>query len=121
MIDDRTLVLRDGRIVRLSGLDSPRDAFGEPSETAVQAAAFLKDTLSGKTVTLYQTKGSQAGRTNRMGHQLAHLERQEDALWIQGALLSKGLSRVRTSERNPEMAAAMYALEDEARKAGLGI
>lgn len=126
IIDPQTLQLQDGRIIRLAGLDFPDyspQSLGQEGggEYAVLAMDILKDMLTGKEVDLYQTPKEDWGRVNRMGHHIAHLERQEGKLWVQGTLLSLGLARVRTSQRNPEMAAQMAAREAQARADGLGL
>ena len=77
--------------------------------------------LIGKSVALYQTVNRDQGRVNRMGHNIAQLERESDKAWIQGALLSLGLARARTTQRNPEMAQQMYDLEQAAMAQKLGI
>ena len=77
--------------------------------------------MEGEDVLIYQTKNSKLGRTNRMGHQLAHIVRAKDDAWAQGTLIGLGLVQVKTTQRNAEMAEQMYALEQYARteKAGL--
>ncbi len=121
VIDPLTVQARDGRTIRLSGIESP-DLHVEPTgEYAVLAHKILSDLLIGETVTLYQTKNKDRGRINRMGHHLAHLERQSDKAWVQGALISLGVVRVKTTAWNREMAEKMYLLEDLARAQNLGL
>lgn len=121
VIDGLTLLLADGQIVRFSGIDIPDMAPEETGPLALTAIKVLNDMLVNKAVILHQTKKKDWGQTNRMGHMLAHVARAGDGAWVQGTLLALGLARVQTSQRNPEMAAAMYALEVKAReeKAGL--
>lgn len=121
VIDPRTVQLKDGRIVRLTGLDFPDDSIDAPGQLAVTALEVLRDMLEGQSVYLYLTKDKDNGRVNRMGHVLAQLERQSDKVWVQGALISLGLARMKTSQRNPEMAAQMAGLEQNARTQKLGI
>ncbi len=121
VIDPLTVTLKDGKIVRLSGLDIPDFDPYEPGDYAVEAREKLRETLEGKEVHIYQTKNRDIGRTNRMGHELAHLEIKDSKIWVQGMLLEEGLARVRTTQRNREMAQQMYTLEMEARKKEIGL
>lgn len=121
IIDPQTLQLHDGRIIRLAGLSFPDLQVHEAGELSVIAIDILRDMLEGQAVTIYQTKKNNWGQLNRMGHHLAHLERISDKAWVQGTLISLGLARVMTGQRNPEMAAQMYALEKNARQQNLGL
>ena len=121
VIDPQTLQLDDGQIIALAGLDFPDLVVKEPGELALLAAQILRDMLEGKEVRIYQTQGKDWGRSNRMGHQIAHIARKSDGAWVQGVLLDLGLARVMTGSRNPEMAAQMYALEQSAREAKIGL
>lgn len=121
IVDPQTLQLGDGRFVRLAGIDIPDFDPHNPGNLSITAMQVLGDMLVGKSINLYQTKGSDLGRTNRMGHHIGHIQRREDEIWAQGALLELGLARVRTTKRNPEMAEQMYALEQKARSEKLGL
>jgi len=121
IIDPQTLRLKDGSLIRLSGLDFPDYSPDEPGDISITALRVLRDMLEGQDVNLYHTKKSDTGRVNRMGHHIAHLERKEDKAWVQGSLIALGLARVRSSKSNPEMALQMYTLEKQARKESLGL
>jgi endonuclease YncB( thermonuclease family) len=121
VIDPLTILLKNGKTIRLTGLDLPDFDPFEPGEMAARAKDLLKAKYEEKDITIYNTKDSKNGRVNRMGHELAHIELADEKLWAQGLLLSEGLARVRTSKRNPEMAAQMYALEHKAREEEKGI
>lgn len=121
IISPVTLQINDGRVIRLAGLDFPDLGIHEAGDFSLLAVDILKDLLLKQTVNIYQTPQKDLGRLNRMGHHIAHLEREDDKLWVQGLLLSLGLSRVMTARRNPEMAAQMYGFEAEARTEKLGI
>lgn len=118
-----TLLLSDGQIVRLSGIEVPAGApaSDESGPWAVTARNILRDMFLAKRVTVYQTQQKNVGRTNRMGHALVHLERHSDKAWAQGTLLSLGLARVRSTQFNPEMTEQMYLLEAIAREEKIGI
>lgn len=121
IIDPQTVQLHDGRIIRLSGVEFPDLGVHEAGDFSVTAIKVLEDMLLGQGVNIYQTKKKDWGRTNRMGHHIAHLERIDKNIWIQGSLLSFGLARVRTTQRTPEMAEQMYKLEGQARNGKTGI
>jgi micrococcal nuclease len=119
-VDGDTVILADGREVRLVGLQAPKLALGrknfkdwplaEDSKRAIAALA------QGQSVTL-RTGGV---RQDRHGRVLAHLYR-ADGLWIQGEMLKLGMARVYTFPDNRALAAEMYALEAEARGGRRGI
>lgn len=121
MIDPLTAQLDSGEILRLSGIDLPDYTLERPGPYSLLAMEVLNDLLSGQAVTLYQTPDKKRGRTNRMKHTLAHIERTDNKVWAQGMVIKLGLARVRTSASNPELATAMYALEREARAQKTGI
>ncbi len=121
VIDPMTVLLDDGQVARLSGIDIPDSSGDFISPWAVTARDILNDLLRGQDVWVYQTPRKDLGRINRMGHILAQLERVDKKVWVQGVLLDLGLARVKTSQRTPDMAAQMYALERRARKEKAGI
>lgn len=121
VITPYTLQLDNGRIVYLTGLEFPDYTPLGPGDFSLTAMRILRDMLTGEMVEVYQTAHKTRGRLNRMGHQIAHLKRKRDDVWVQGALLSLGLARVQTSARNYHMAPEMYALEGIARQAERGI
>lgn len=121
VIDPQTIQLEDGHIVRLTGIDFPDFNPDEPGDFSLTAMQILRDMLVGKTVLLYQTVNREEGRINRMGQDIAQVQRESDKVWVQGTLLSLGLARVRTAQRNPEMAQQMYDLELAAMKDKAGI
>ena len=119
-VDGDTVVLADGRQVRLVGTQAPKLALGRPDFTdwplAGESKAGLAALAEGRTVRL----AFGGLRRDRHGRTLAHLER-EDGLWLQGAMLAAGLSRVYSFPDNRAAVAAMLALETAARRAGAGI
>jgi endonuclease YncB( thermonuclease family) len=121
IIDPLTLQLHDGSLVALTGLDFPDFDVHESGDFALVARNILQDVVGGEAVNIYQTKRADWGRVNRMGHHLTQMERKKDSAWVQGTLLSLGLARVMTTQRNPEMAEQMYALEQKAREAKTGL
>lgn len=115
IIDPETVQLDNKTIIHLAGIEYPDFNSENPGEFSLVALKILHDMLAGKTVNIYQTKNEKTGRANRMGHQIAHLERQADNAWVQGALVMLGLAITRTAAANPEMAPQMLILEEIAR------
>lgn len=118
--DGDTLELADGRTVRLVGIQAPKLPLGRRNfptwPLAPEAAAALADLARGQRLTPHFG----GARADRHGRVLAHLAR-ADGVWLQGEMLARGMARVYTFEDNRAGAAAMYALEREARAAGRGI
>jgi endonuclease YncB( thermonuclease family) len=119
-IDGDTLLLDDGREVRLVGLQAPKLPLGRPSfETwplAEEAKAALETLALGEGLTL-----AYGGRQiDRHGRALAHLYL-DDGTWVQGELLKLGMARVYSFADNRALAEEMLALEQAARAAGRGI
>jgi len=120
VIDGDTLLLADGRQVRLVGLRAPKPPLGRAGQRPwplAEAAAGLLGRLSlGQRVTL----GYGGLRLDRHRRALAHLF-DEDGRWLQGALLAAGLARADSTRDNRALAARMLALEEAARAAGRGL
>jgi endonuclease YncB( thermonuclease family) len=119
-IDGDTLLLEDGREVRLVGLQAPKLPLGRPDfETwplAEEAKAALEALALGEALTL-----AYGGRQmDRHGRALAHLYL-DDGTWVQGELLKLGMARVYSFADNRALADDMLALERAARAAGRGI
>jgi endonuclease YncB( thermonuclease family) len=119
-VDGDTVILADGREVRLVGLQAPKLALGRKNfkdwplaEDSRRAVAAL---TIGQRVALFHGGASR----DRHGRTLAHLYR-ADGLWIQGEMLKQGHARVYTFPDNRALAAEMYAFEAEARAARRGI
>jgi endonuclease YncB( thermonuclease family) len=103
------LELADGRSVRLAGIRVPQ-------LVAAPAEAELARLVLGETLRLDITPAP----LDRYGDLVAQVER-ADGLWLQGALLERGLAQVQTAPDEVARAAAMLALEQTARAAGLGL
>ncbi len=115
VIDADTVLLSDGKIVRLLGLEYPAK-----SEAPFLSKSLLERLLpDGTEVMLYQkrpSKDKNYGRINRMGHVLAHLVDKKSEQWINGVVIASGLAYAMTDSTNPEMADQLYNLENAARK-----
>ena len=120
VVDGDTLVLDDGTVVRLVGIQSPKLPLGRPGfvaqPLAEEARAALQRLVAGRRVRL-----SYGGAPiDRHGRALAHLHDQS-GVWIQGALLRQGLARVYSFRDNRALVVDMLALETGARSRRLGI
>jgi len=108
IIDQQTILLKDKTVVRLASIDTPN-----------KASAFdaLKELLPPQTnIILYQTRSEKLGRTNRMGHDLAHIVIKEDTTWVQGTLLQNGIVRICTAPKQDSLLPEMIAAENSAIK-----
>jgi endonuclease YncB( thermonuclease family) len=120
-VDERlNVALVDGRLIRLGGLDAPEPARGDP-ETVTAARSFLAARLVGREAELDLL----ASGTDRWGRVVADLSAAETpggpSESIVLALLAAGYARVRPEFETRNCAAARLAVEDGARRAGLGI
>ncbi|QCG88586.1 thermonuclease family protein [Azospirillum sp. TSH100] len=121
VLDGDTLELEDGRRVRLAGIEAAKPPrYANPADGRVwplaeAATAALADLALGRRVVLHGP-----APVDRHGRLLAHLVR-EDGLWLQSALLVRGLARVHTRPDARAYAAELLAGEEAARNAGRGL
>lgn len=120
VVDGDTLILEDGRAVRLVGIQAPKLPLGRAKFKAwplgEESKAALEKLTLGKTVTLAYS----GHRVDRHGRALAHLHL-GDGLWVQGEMLRTGMARVYSFRDNRALVGEMLALEREARSKGRGI
>ena len=120
VIDGDTLLLADGREVRLVGIQAPKLPLGrkgfETWPLAEEAKAYLEQLTHGRHLDL----GFGGRRGDRHGRVLAHLFDSEGR-WIQGEMLRAGLARVYSFADNRAALDEMLALERAARQARRGI
>ncbi len=106
--------------VKLAGIQAPRRSVGPPDLASWPLAEEARDALAslvlGRGVVLEPTGPG----TDRHGRLVAQAYR-DDGTWIQGELLARGLARVFTFADNHARAAEMLAIEESARKRGLGL
>lgn len=122
-VDGIRLMLNNGQVVELAGIDIPgMNSPKDPGDFPLQAKAALDQIFAtDKDIILYQTRDKDMGRTNRMGHILAHIVQKPGNIWMQAYLVRQGLARVAPTPRNPEMAAQLYAIEQTARENKVGM
>ena len=120
VIDGDSLMLADGRTVRMVGIQAPKLPKGRPNFAewpfAREAQQALAGLVQGRTVTLHFGGTKQ----DRYGRVLAQLVR-DDGLWVQGGLIRAGFARVYTFPDNRAAAGEMLVLEREARAEKRGL
>lgn len=121
--DGDTIVLDDGRVVRMIGTQAPklplgRDGF-ETWPLGPEAKTALEVMLLNKPVQL----GFGGERVDRYERQLAHVfvDTQGGPTWAQHAMVAMGLARVYSFPDNRQCLDLLFAAEGRARLSGLGI
>ena len=120
IIDGDTLVLDDGRQVRLVGIQAPKLPLGRAGFKAWPLAAEAKQALSALTLGRTLTLAYGGRRLDRHNRVLAHLYDAEGG-WIQGRLLSLGMARVYSFADNRALVPEMLTQERASRAARRGI
>ena len=120
IVDGDTVILQDGRQVRLVGLQAPKLPLGRENFQAWPLAEEAKQALSDMVLGEEVTLGFGGRRGDRHGRVLAHLFG-PDGTWIQGRLLERGMARVYSFADNRALLADMLAYERDARRSRKGI
>lgn len=120
VVDGDTLRLADGRVVRLAGTEAPK-AYNAPSGVHISAAGLaahraLQRLSMGQRVKI----DADAQGTDRHGRILAEITL-EDGTWLQEAMVSQGLVRVRPFATESQCLGRLRIREREAREARRGI
>ncbi|HEY9080403.1 MAG TPA: thermonuclease family protein [Magnetovibrio sp.] len=115
VVDGDTVVLDDGRQVRLVGIQAPKLPLGRPNypvwPLAEEAKAGLSDMILNRAVALHLAPTPE----DRHGRVLAHLIRADDGMWLQGEMLKRGLARVYTFPDNRTLGGELLDFERQAR------
>ena len=121
--DGDTLVLDDGRVVRLIGTQAPKLPLGREGYPTWPLAPEAKTALEELTLNRSVQLGYGGEEIDRYGRQLAHVfvQTAEGLLWAQQAMIAKGLARVYSFPDNRACLDLLFAAEGKARVAGLGI
>lgn len=123
VVDSETVLLDDGREVRLIGALAPRSpnlrAGSRPWPPECAAITVLNDVVLGRSVEL----AFSGRRSDRHGRLLAHLfvERDGELVWVQGTLLSSGHARAYGLPGNLACMRELLAHESVARAADAGL
>ena len=119
-LDARSVILDDGREVRLAGVETPDNPTkGDTTHLGRSGQEALESLLTGKTVTLKRVGPG----TDRYGRVFAHVFVSDGGAerWIQQELVARGLARVGSRIGGKACAAALLAHEQRARTAKLGL
>ena len=121
VLDGRTLALADGGVVRLAGIEVPgpsQDA-ADAAKPQAKARVYLEAQLVGRTVALV----TQSAAIDRYERVRAYVFLQSDGLEasVQHAMVGLGLARVAGSVGDRACAAGLFAREQSARTAKLGL
>ena len=120
VVSGDTLILADGRTVKLAGIQAPKINAGRTKpykwSLADEAKKVLESLALGRTMTLHFGPVRQ-DRHDRLPAQLIR----DDGLWVQGEMLSRGLARVYPSPDLTTLGGELFARERTAREARLGI
>ncbi len=118
--DGETLILEDGRAVRLSGVIGPKRARGGPaSDARLQMEKALTELALGKKVALHLDQR----KRDRYGRILAQVMIVSEAgpVWLQAELVEAGLNRVISFPENRLCVTELLAKEAAARAAQTGL
>lgn len=121
--DGDTVMLDDGRVVRMIGIQAPKLPLGrEGFDTwplAPEAKAALEDIALNRPVRL----GFGGEEIDRYGRVLAHVfvDGSEGEVWAQRAMVALGLARVYSFPDNRACLELLFAAEGKARLGRLGI
>jgi micrococcal nuclease len=117
--DGGTLVLENGERLRLAGIEPALPPPGSPPERRWPLAQAAQRRLAALAVGAPLALADLAPAPDRDGRRAAHVL--AGGAWVQGMLLAEGLARVRTLPHDRARAAAMLAMEREARAEGRGM
>jgi len=125
VIDGDTLKLENGLEVRLIGIQAPKLPLGRPNyphwPLAAEARTALLDLAAGGTVEL-RYGGLERDRYGRaLAHAFTLDEKGAEKVWLQKAMLEKGLARVYSFSDNRACVGRLIEAERKARAAGLGV
>jgi endonuclease YncB( thermonuclease family) len=126
VLDGQTILMADGKIIRLLGVFYPwraeQQTPPEERETMIAGKEMLETLLpKGVEVLIYQTRQANKGRVNRMGQTLAHLLIKSDMVWVNGTLIARGLAYTYLDDGVAAMAAPLITLERRAQGDGRGL
>jgi endonuclease YncB( thermonuclease family) len=124
VLDGETVVLDDGRELRLVGALAPRalEVDAEPGAWPPEAAAIeaLRALVLGKSIEL-RFAHDRTDRYGRLQAQAFLLDEEGERRWIQGVLLQQGHARAYAPGGDPGCSADLLAAERPAREAQRGL
>ena len=120
VVDGDTVILENGRQVRLVGIQAPKLPLGRTGFEKWPLADEAKDALERLVLNRPVTLAFGGQRVDRYDRLLAHLFT-EDGTWVQARMLTDGFARVYSFPDNRALAADMLAREDSSRNSRTGI
>jgi len=121
--DGDTVILDDGRVVRMIGTQAPKLPLDRPDFPAWPLAPEAKAALEAIVLNQPVRLGFGGETVDRYGRVLAHvlLAGPDGETWAQQAMVAQGLARVYSFPDNRACLDLLFAAEGRARLAGLGI
>lgn len=121
--DGDTVILDDGRVVRMIGTQAPKLPLDRPDFTPWPLAPEAKAALEAIALNHPVRLGFGGETVDRYGRVLAHVfvATPEGEIWAQQAMVAQGLARVYSFPDNRACLDLLFAAEGRARVAGLGI
>lgn len=121
--DGDTVILDDGRVVRMIGTQAPKLPLDRPDFQTWPLAPEAKAALEAVALDRPVRLGFGGEEVDRYGRVLAHVfvAAPDGEIWAQQAMVAKGLARVYSFPDNRACLDLLFAAEGRARLAGLGI
>ena len=121
--DGDTVILDDGRVVRMIGTQAPKLPLDRPGFVSWPLAPEAKEALEAMALNRPVRLGFGGEEVDRYGRVLAHVfvEGPEGEIWAQREMVAKGLARVYSFPDNRACLDLLFAAEGRARLGGLGI
>ncbi|QQR36908.1 thermonuclease family protein [Devosia oryziradicis] len=121
--DGDTVILDDGRVVRMIGTQAPKLPLDRPDFPTWPLAPEAKAALEAIALNQPVRLGFGGETMDRYGRVLAHVfvEAPDGEIWAQQAMIARGLARVYSFPDNRACLDLLFAAEGRARLAGLGI
>lgn len=123
VVDGDTLMLDNGIVVRLIGMQAPKLALGRPGFEDWPLGDTARQHLTALTLNRQVRLRYGGEETDRYGRALAHVfvEGEASPVWAQGAIVGAGMARVYSFPDNRACLAELFAAERDARLKRLGI
>lgn len=121
--DGDTVILDDGRVVRMIGMQAPKLPLDREGFSTWPLAPEAKVALEALALNRPVRLGFGGESVDRYGRVLAHVlvETPEGEIWAQQAMVAQGLARVYSFPDNRACLELLFAAEGRARLGGLGI
>ncbi len=123
VLDGETVQLDDGRLLRLAGVMAPRPPRTAGADARWPSADAARTALAGLVLGKRLDLAFPGRKADRYGRVLAQafLAGASDRIWVQAELVGQGHARVQSSPDLRTCIAELLVLEDQARRAKLGL